>query len=76
MIEKGGIAVWGTPNKDAQKHASARSKVGHINLFDANRFQKTLDGYFSQTFLFSMNDEVVHTGFNRMAHYLIAVCIK
>ena len=76
MIEKGGIAVWGTPNKDAQKYMSARSKVGHINLFDADRFQKTLDGYFSQTFLFSMNDEVVHTGFNRMAHYLIAVCIK
>jgi hypothetical protein len=25
-------------------------------------------------FLFSMNDEVVHTGFYPMAHYLFAVC--
>jgi hypothetical protein len=24
--------------------------------------------------MFSMNDEVVHTGFGPMAHYLIALC--
>ena len=29
------------------------------------------DKYFENSFLFSMNDEVVHTGFGPMAHYLI-----
>jgi hypothetical protein len=24
--------------------------------------------------MFSMNDEVVHTGYHKMAHYLFAVC--
>jgi len=25
-------------------------------------------------FSFSMNDEVVHTGFEKMAHYLFVIC--
>jgi hypothetical protein len=33
-----------------------------------------MERYFHAVFLFSMNDEVVHTGFAPMAHYLIAVC--
>ena len=30
--------------------------------------------FFKHVFLFSMNDEVVHTGFEKMAHYLFVVC--
>ena len=30
--------------------------------------------HFHNVFLFSMNDEVVHTGFSPMAHYLLALC--
>ncbi|MFM8835604.1 MAG: methyltransferase type 12, partial [Actinomycetota bacterium] len=33
-----------------------------------------LKKYFHSVFMFSMNDEVVHTGFFPMSHYLIAVC--
>ena len=25
-------------------------------------------------FMFSMNDEVVHTGYHKMAHYLFGLC--
>ena len=28
--------------------------------------------YFHDVFIFSMNDEVVHTGYHKMAHYLLA----
>ena len=35
-----------------------------------------LKNYFENVFLFSMNDEVVHTGFTPMAHYLFAVCCQ
>jgi 2-polyprenyl-3-methyl-5-hydroxy-6-metoxy-1,4-benzoquinol methylase len=75
-MRKGAVAVFGTPNKDASKYASPRSRVGHINLFDADRLRKTLGKNFSQVFIFSMNDEMVHTGYARMAHYLMALCIK
>ena len=30
--------------------------------------------HFRNVFIFSMNDEVVHTGFYPMAHYLFALC--
>jgi len=33
-----------------------------------------LGAYFANVFIFSMNDEVVHTGFGKMSHYNIALC--
>jgi hypothetical protein len=30
--------------------------------------------FFHNVFMFSMNDEVVHTGYHKMAHYLFALC--
>jgi len=32
-----------------------------------------MDRHFYNVFLFSMNDEVVHTGFYPMSHYLLAM---
>ena len=71
-----GIAVFGTPNALAQEHASFRSQLGHINLYSPDRLVATLKKYFTHVFLFSMNDEMVHTGFNKLAHYLLALCVK
>jgi SAM-dependent methyltransferase len=34
----------------------------------------SLSKFFHNVFMFSMNDEVVHTGYHKMAHYLIALC--
>jgi len=31
--------------------------------------------HFHEAFIFSMNDEVVHTGFYPLAHYLFALCV-
>jgi hypothetical protein len=36
--------------------------------------KKTMQQFFHNVFMFSMNDEVVHTGYHPMAHYLLAVC--
>lgn len=75
-LDNGGVAVFGTPNQYADKYASKRSKKGHINLFTPERLTLTLEKYFRHIFLFSMNDEIVHTGFYKMAHYLMALCVK
>lgn len=68
-----GVCIIGMPNLNAQQHASKASQKGHINLKSYRDFQKFLNTYFINGFLFSMNDEVVHTGFYPMAQYLIAV---
>jgi len=33
-----------------------------------------MENYFHTVLMFSMNDEVVHTGYHKMAQYLFAVC--
>ncbi len=70
-----GMAVIGTPNKTAAAYASPTSKISHVNLFTAERLRQAMARHFRQVILFSANDEVVHTGFYPMAHYLIAVGI-
>lgn len=69
-----GVAVVGVPNKAADIHASAMSRKGHVNLKNHAEFRALLKTYFHNVFMFSMNDEVVHTGYSPMAHYLFAVC--
>ncbi len=72
-----GICVVGTPNVTSEAYASAASKLGHVNLFDGPRLTATLKRYFHNVFLFGLNDEVVHTGFTPMTHFLMAVaCYK
>ena len=69
-----GVAIIGIPSLESQQYASPQSKQGHVNCKTGKEFKNTLSLYFSNVFLFSMNDEVVHTGFAKMAHYLICIC--
>jgi 2-polyprenyl-3-methyl-5-hydroxy-6-metoxy-1,4-benzoquinol methylase len=69
-------AIIGTPNLHAKQYASAHSEIGHINDYDPDRLHSSLRRHFRHVHLFSMNDEVVHTGFDKLAHYLIALCEK
>ena len=69
-----GVILFGTPNLTADQYASPNSKIGHVNLKDHKTLRSTLAPCFHNIFLFSMNDEVLHTGFYPMAHYLWALC--
>lgn len=71
-----GIAVIGTPSQTSEAHASEASKAGHVNLFTGERLKTEMARHFHTVLLFGMNDEVVHTGFAPMAHYLLCVGIK
>jgi 2-polyprenyl-3-methyl-5-hydroxy-6-metoxy-1,4-benzoquinol methylase len=75
-LRPGSLALIGTPNIATDAFASPPSRAGHINLFDHKRFAETLERHFAHVFLFSMNDEIVHTGFYPMAHYYLALCVK
>lgn len=69
-----GVLIIGTPSLQSQVYASPFSKEGHVNCKDHVELKLLLLQYFHNVFLFSMNDEVIHTGFYPMAHYLLALC--
>lgn len=69
-----GILLVGMPSLESQSHASPQSKVGHVNCKSGKVLKAVLEKDFHNVLLFSMNDEVVHTGFSPMAHYLLAIC--
>lgn len=68
-----GAVLLGSPSIQSQAYASAPSREGHVNCKDAAGMRSLLERYFHRVFLFSMNDEVVHTGFPPLAHYLWAL---
>lgn len=68
-----GVFIFGTPNIEAAKYAQPQSAEPHVNLKSYRDLQTLLLQYFHNGFLFSMNDEIVHTGFYPMAHYFLAV---
>jgi len=69
-----GVLIIGSPSIESQTYASPQSKVGHVNCKSGRALKLLLERHFHTVFLFSMNDEVVHTGFYPMAHYLLALC--
>jgi SAM-dependent methyltransferase len=69
-----GAAIVGMPSLESQAHASAASKAGHINCKSMPDLKALMQRHFHAVFMFSMNDEVVHTGYHKMAHYLLALC--
>jgi 2-polyprenyl-3-methyl-5-hydroxy-6-metoxy-1,4-benzoquinol methylase len=68
-----GVAVVGTPSLASDQYANPISRAGHVNLYSGERLAEEMGRYFHHVFLFAANDEVVHTGFLPLAHYLIAV---
>lgn len=73
-LKPNGVAIIGTPSLQSQAHASAHSRQGHVNCKDQQDLKRLMQRYFNQVFAFSMNDEVVHTGFHAMSHYNLCLC--
>ena len=71
-----GVGIVGMPSLESQAHASPTSRAGHVNCKTMPHLKQTLREHFHNVFMFSMNDEVVHTGFHPMAHYLIGLCTQ
>jgi len=72
-LKPGGVLIVGTPNISASKYATSRSKVQHINLKSTQTLRRLMEKYFDNVFMFGMNDEVLHTGYAPMCHYIWAV---
>lgn len=68
------VMIVGMPSVESQAYASPGSKAGHINCKTAPDLRRTMERFFNSVFMFGMNDEVVHTGYHKMSHYLLALC--
>lgn len=73
ILKKDGVCIVGTPNITANAYASERSRVQHINLHSQQSLQTLMSKFFQRVFLFGMNDEVLHTGYAPMCHYIFAM---
>jgi len=71
-----GALIIGTPNITAAPYASQNSQIGHINLKSHDSLKESLGRYYHHVFMFGMNDEVLHTGYPAMAHYLMALAAE
>ena len=67
------IVIIGSPSKESQAYASPLSAQNHINCMTGPELRQAMKRYFREVLLFSMSDEVVHTGFSPMSHYNIAI---
>ena len=68
-----GVVIVGSPTIHSQPYASPPSREGHINCKDYEGLKTLLEKYFHHVFVFSMNDEIVHTGFSKMSNYFLAL---
>lgn len=67
------IMLVGTPNISASQYASKQSAIQHINLKSMDTLRELMNKYFVNVFTFGMNDEVLHTGYDPMCHYIWAL---
>lgn len=74
-LTRDGVLIVGMPSLESQVYASPLSKIGHINCKSGSELKKLSLKYFENVFIFSMNDEVVHTGYHPMSQYLFAICV-
>ena len=73
LVQDGSLII-GMPSLESQVYASPISKAGHVNCQSMPTLKATMQQFFHNVYMFSMNDEVLHTGYHKMAHYLFALC--
>lgn len=76
LMKKESVLITGTPNIHAEQYASENSKRLHINLKNPKTLQELTLRYFKYEFSFGMNDEVLHTGYGPMCHFLWSLGIE
>ncbi|MBU4502594.1 MAG: class I SAM-dependent methyltransferase [Nanoarchaeota archaeon] len=76
-LNEHGTTVVGTPNITSRQYSSKVVDDAHVNMYDAERLENLMRKNFHNVFMFAQNDEMIHTGFLPMAHYLIVIgCCK
>ncbi len=72
-LRPNGVLITGTPNITARQYATQGSDISHVNLKSMKTLRELTECYFENIFMFGMNDEVVHTGYASMCHYIWSI---
>ena len=73
-LEPSGTLIIGMPSLESQPYASPLSREGHVNCKSQPVLKGTMQRHFKNVYMFCMNDEVLHVGYHKMAHYNLALC--
>lgn len=73
-LRPNGTMIIGMPSLESQPYASPLSKAGHVNCKSQAALRETMLRHFTNVYMFSMNDELLHVGFAPMSQYLLALC--
>ena len=76
MLPRGGMMIMGTPSKFSQQYRSQQAKDVHFHEYEPDELREVMAGHFNRTLLFSMNDELVHTGFTKLAWFFFVLGFK
>ncbi len=76
LASKAPLVIIGMPSLESQEYASPLSKANHVNCMSAPDLKAMMKEHFSHVFMFSQNDEMVHTGFHKLAHYVWAIGVR
>ncbi|SRR6266480_3948312 len=68
-LKPDGMLVIGTPSLYSYDYQSALSKASHVKCYDQQELLALIERHVARALPFSMNDEMVHTGFPKMAWY-------
>lgn len=71
-----GMMILGTPNRLSSQYRSEQSREAHFHEYEPDELRALCDKHFKRTLMFSMNDEVVHTGFSKMSWFFYVLCFK
>ena len=77
-LKDNGMMILGTPSIYSYAYQAANSKAGHVKCYDRDELVQIVKKYYGRVIAFSMNDEMVHTGFQKLAWYyfIVAFCPK
>lgn len=67
------VCIIGTPSLESQAYASEISKAGHVNCVTKSGLRKRMCHHWRHVFMFGMNDNTLHCGFDEMTHYLFGI---
>ena len=74
-LKDNGSLLIGIPSLESQELINPEDRdPGHVNCKSGPDLKSKLLEFFDNVFSVSMNDEIVHTGHHKMAHYLFCLC--
>ena len=72
-LKNDGMIIIGTPTIHSYPYQSALSQASHVKCYDLPELLDVIDPYVQRTIAFSMNDELVHTGYAKLAWYYFVI---